>query len=65
MADAIAEQGPKLPNPRTVERATESADPSPILVTYDCAESDDERKARIKSGRPAPTYSFMVEKKNG
>ena len=40
---------------------------TPILVKYDCAETDDERKARVKRGEPAETYSFMVvreEKKN-
>ena len=60
MADATVVQGLRLPNPSAAERAAESADPSPILITYDCTESDDERKLRIKSGRPAPTYSFMV-----
>ena len=60
MADAIAEPARKG-DPRTAERAAESANPSPILITYDVTESDDERKARIKAGKPAATYSFTVE----
>jgi|GEM_PF-6424627 len=36
---------------------------APILVTYDITETDDERKARVKRGEPAATYSFMVGRK--
>jgi len=38
-------------------------DDAPILVTYDIAETPDERKARVKRGEPAATYSFMVGRK--
>lgn len=31
-----------------------------IMVTYDVTESDADRRARLKSGRPAPTYAFMA-----
>ena len=65
MADAITESGRRAPNPSTAERAAESADPSPILVTYDVTETEAERKARVKSGKPAPTYSFMVTNISG
>ena len=61
MADATVVQGQKLPNPSTAERAAESANPSTILITYDVTESDEQRKARIKAGKPAATFSFTVE----
>lgn len=32
----------------------------PILVEYDCSETDAERRDRIKKGEAARTYSFMV-----
>lgn len=60
MADAITKPELRL-NPRTAERAAESADPSLILITYDCFESDEQRKARIKAGKPAATFSFTTE----
>ena len=60
MADPITESARKG-NPSTAERAAESADPSLILITYDCKESDEQRKARIKAGKPAATFSFTVE----
>jgi hypothetical protein len=59
MADATVAAGASA-QPLDAERAAESAKPSPILVTYPVTETDDERKARIKSGKPAVTYSFTV-----
>lgn len=59
MADAITKTVPRG-NSMTAERAAESADPSKILVTYDVTESADERKARVKAGKPAATYSFSI-----
>jgi hypothetical protein len=35
-----------------------------ILVTYDCYESPEQRKERIKRGLPLKTYSFTVEREN-
>jgi hypothetical protein len=61
MADPITVDGAAVAQPPTAERAAESAKPSTILITYDVTESDDERKARIKAGKPAATYSFTVE----
>jgi hypothetical protein len=31
-----------------------------IIVRYPCEESDDQRKERIKSGKPLPHYSFAI-----
>lgn len=62
MADAIAEPARKG-DPRTAERAAESANPSTILVTYPITETESEMKARIKAGKPVQTFSFTVEGK--
>ena len=34
----------------------------PVIVEYDCFETPDQEKARIKAGLPRPKYSFTVEK---
>lgn len=60
MADAITDAGAAVARPLNAERAAESANPSSIIVTYSVTETDDEMKARIKTGKPAPTYSFTV-----
>lgn len=60
MADAITDAGAAVAQPLNAERAAESANPSSIIVTYSVTETEDEMKARIKSGKAAPTYSFTV-----
>lgn len=34
----------------------------PVLVTYDCTETDAERKKREKLGLPTPVYGFMCRR---